>query len=145
MLTHHKGLLALMAAGLLFTAATAQTPSKAVERDPFINSRSTPAFSAPATVMPRADRTAPTVAAPSKLPTSREPVAAPVAAVPAPDVQVSGIVNSAGQRQAILWTGSRSLIVKVGQQVADYRVKAIDATSVTFDAGGKSFRVPLNT
>lgn len=143
MLTHHKGLLALTTAGLLLTAATAQTPSKAVERDPFINGRAAPASGAPAVVRPRPVQAGGAVVAPKLTPAPMQ--VAPVAAVPAPEVQVSGIVNSGGQRQAILWTGSRSLIVKVGQQVADYRVKAIDASSVTFGAGGKSFRVPLNT
>ncbi len=142
MLTHHKGLLALTTAGLLLTAATAQTPSKSVERDPFINGRTSPAFSAPAVVKPRTVQPGGTSVVPKSTPPHD---ASPATMVPAPDVQVSGIVNSGGQRQAILWTGSRSLIVKVGQQVADYQVKAIDANSVTFGAGGKSFRVPLNT
>jgi type II secretory pathway component PulC len=144
--TLRQGLLAsALATGLLLSVASAQSgPFPEVKRDPFINNQTQPQSQPTRAVETRVDpgqRSSPTVkaVAPNKTPIA-EPV---VLVVPAPDVVVSGIVASAGKRQAILWTGSRSLIVSVGQQVADYRVKAIDAKSVTFDSHGKSFRVAL--
>jgi type II secretory pathway component PulC len=146
MLTQRKGLLALTTAALLITAATAQNGSRSEVRDPFVNNDSQPIPIQRHTPSQR-DSGDPfqgksTVTTATKK--VDKPTVAPVVyEVPAPDVTVSGIVASSAGRQAILWTGSRSLIVSVGQQVADYRVKAIDANSVTFGAQGKSFKIPL--
>ena len=142
-----RGLFTLTAAGLLAAVATAQ-PYPEVKRDPFV-SHDNPAVQQPINrPKPLHDtRVVSTPVTPSQnmdKPDAPVPVTPPVAiVVPAPDVTVSGIVASAGQRQAIINTGSRSVIVTAGQQVADYRVKAIDAQSVTFEPHGKSFKIPL--
>lgn len=140
-----RTLLSLATAAILVSAASAETP-KAVDRDPFVNGPSAQPtrnvstirkYTAP-TVTPATNRTV----KPNKVTTSDKPVK-PLVVVDAPDVSVSGIVASGGQRQAILATNKGSVIAKVGQQLGDYKVKAIDATSVTFEAQGHSFKIPL--
>lgn len=139
-----KGLLTLSATGLLLAGASAAPgPYPEVQRDPFVKASGP---TAPPVTRPRGQTPANT---PPVTPPTRQAFPdqvsspAPLVEVSAPQVVVSGIVASAGHRQAIIHTGSRSLIVSAGQQVADYRVKAIDANSVTFEAHGRSFKIPL--
>lgn len=142
-----KGLLALTAAALLSLAATAQSGggNPEVKRDPFLNNQdSVPVVK---TVPARQGReglqpfTSPTRKPTPGVAPSNQPEI--VVVVPAPQVTVDGIVASSGQRQAIITTSKGSRIVTVGQRLADYRVKAIDSKSVTFEAQGKSFKIPL--
>ena len=142
--TTQKGLLALTVAGLLFSAATAQGGGNPeVKRDPFINNQSAPAVNHKIRQPRQTDnqrfqdqRQTPSVTPATTLPQ-------PVIVVAAPEVTVNGIVASAGQRQAIISTSQGSRIVTVGQKLADYRVKAIDNKSVTFEAQGQSFKINL--
>lgn len=144
--TTQKSLLALTVAGLLFSAATAQGGgSPEVKRDPFINNQSAPAINHTIR-QPKQTGNQPVLdrrqnQAPSVTPAATQPQ--PVIVVAAPEVTVNGIVASAGQRQAIITTSQGSRIVTVGQKLADYRVKAIDNKSVTFEAQGKSFKINL--
>ncbi len=56
---------------------------------------------------------------------------------------ITGIVESATGRQAIVNAGDVSQIVSVGQRLADYQVTAISAKSVTFQYANSSFEIDL--
>lgn len=150
-----RGLAALVTAGLLFSAATAQDeplkerPIKTdaqypvVERDPFVNQMDkTHVFTwkdghridQPLSQRPDTD--------PIEEPTVEplEPVA-----VDAPSVTVTGIVSVNGQRQAIINSSHGSRIIHVGQQLADYRVSEISSQAVTFTYSGQDFEIPLES
>lgn len=144
--TPKKGLLALASAALLFSAATAQSGggNPEVKRDPFINNQAAPPAirqtTRPSDRGPQPFTNPKQQTIPAVKPADQPKI---VLVVPAPDVTVSGIVASSGQRQAIINTSNGSRIVTVGQRLADYRVKAIGSDSVTFEAQGKSFKIPL--
>lgn len=135
--TFQKGLTVLTATALLATAAVARPEV----RDPFVNQKG------PAPQSRSAPAVRPTSGRQVVKPTERHssPVTPPVVTkiVNAPDVIVSGIVTSRGVRQAILSDGQRSYMVREGQQLADFKVKAISAASVTLDYEGQSFKIPM--
>jgi hypothetical protein len=145
-----RSLIAVAISGLLLSAASAQNGSSRPEvtRDPFLNNQTVPgaAIQHHNTLKPGPGNglAAPVQPTARKVPKVVAPAVDAIAAVPAPEVTVNGIVASSGQRQAILSNGSGSFIVQVGQKLSDYRVKAIDASSVTFEAQGHSFRIPLS-
>ena len=70
----------------------------------------------------------------------------PEVEIPAPEVSVTGIVSSGSGNQAIISTSVGMKVISVGQKLGDYRVAAINPTSVVFSYGGqKTFKVPLES
>lgn len=139
MLTLNRGLYLLTATALLATSAMARPEV----RDPFVNQN------APYT-QATSGRSAPVVRPvqgnPANAPSQGKAVVSQpqvTKVVVAPDVMVSGIISSQGSRQAILSTGERSFLVREGQRLADFKVKAISAGSVTLDYEGQSFKIPM--
>lgn len=129
------------------------------DRDPFVNSvdsgvvipgsiqarpRVSTAPARGATVRPATPVGKARVAAPQSAPAVQQPaVVEPVIIVPAPEVTITGIIKSAGSRQAIVNSGTSSYIVTPGQKLGSYRVASITDTAVTFTHTGKSFKIPI--
>lgn len=136
-----RGLTLFSVAALLTSSAMA----KPEVRDPFVNQKAPLASSArPApAVRPHQAILAP---ASSALPSAGQ-AAGPLVPldklVVMPEVVVSGIVSAHGSRQAILTDGQKSYVVREGQRLADFRVKAISASSVVLDYEGQSFTVSM--
>lgn len=144
---------ALAVVAFLSAGATAQkepelktqnTPSVLKMRDPFINQNlrpQTPDGTRP-TVLPVTPQTnlAPQ---PGESTSEQGLVGQETFEVPAPEVTITGIVESATGRQAIVNAGDVSQIVSVGQRLADYQVTAISARSVTFQYANSSFEIDL--
>lgn len=61
---------------------------------------------------------------------------------PPPPVTVKGIVLSARGNQAMLETPSRTLTVRQGDKLGDYRVEKIEARGVTFRFGKRTIFLP---
>ncbi len=139
MLTLNKGLYLLTATALLATSAMARPEV----RDPFVNQNTS---HIQATKVRPAPVVRPVQGNPANAPSQDRAVISQsqvTKVVVAPDVVVSGIVSSQGSRQAILSTGQRSFLVREGQKLADFKVKAISAGSVTLDYEGQSFKIPM--
>ena len=133
-----KGLTVLTATALLATAAVARPEV----RDPFVNQKGpAPQGRTAPVVRPGGDRQ---VVKPTERQAISQTAPAVTKIINAPDVTVSGIVTSRGVRQAILSDGQRSYMVREGQQLADFKVKAISSASVTLDCEGQSFKIPMS-
>jgi Tfp pilus assembly protein PilP len=140
-----RGIVALVAAGFLFSVGAAQdrpTKPELAERDPFVNQigQNTP--------NPQQTKRQPRTPQPeSKIGETRREVGLNSTAevIPAPDVRVTGIVAVEGQRTAILQSDQGMTIVSVGQKLADFEVSQISEDSVTFRHSGQDYRVPMET
>ena len=148
MLIHwtRTSLFALTTSALLLSTATAQNGTRSSEtaRDPFVNQHSSAAL----TTNTHRPTPAPPTVTPQQISKADPQIdqgsgSRVIPMVPSPEVTVTGIVTTPGNRHAILRAGSSSIIVTEGQRLSDYQVKSIDATSVTFSAAGQDFRVSL--
>ena len=137
-----RGIVAMVAAGLLFSIAGAQDqPQKPqlVERDPFVNTnyQLTPSPQRPTSMKQQSqDSTSPVV---------QEQKPAEPTELAAPDVKVTGIVASQGQRQAILQSGTVTRVVTVGEQLSDFRVHQISEKGIVLRHSGHDFEISLES
>ena len=141
-----RGIVALVAAGLLFSVAGAQDKPgkpKMTDRDPFVNPHYQLAptnKTQPGRVDTLQNSNNQTVQDAKTGNVSEEPTE-----LAAPDVKVTGIVASNGHKQAILQSSQGTRIVTVGEKLADYQVSAITNDSVTLSHSGRAFKVPMTS
>lgn len=143
--------LALVTAGLLTGGAIAQKevaqspkaeqPTSFQSRDPFINLNLRP--QAPDGTRTQPKNTNDGVTKVGDGPKDGPAAASPTIDVEAPDVTITGIVESGHGRQAIAQVGSNSAILSVGQKLGDFTVSSITPGAVTFGYETASFTIPL--
>lgn len=131
------------------TAKPAPKPVKPqiVDRDPFVNQLMTGSVGT-STVGTRTRRVS---AATSDGGSAPAPAAGEmtdgeeVVEIPAPEVNINGIVSSGSGRQAIISTSSGTQMITAGMKLGDYKVSSIGKNYVTFTYGGeKSFKVEMD-
>lgn len=144
---------ALAVVAFLSAGATAQKepevaapakPSLMKMRDPFINQNLQPQMEKRTRPVqePGVNQYTGNLTSPGS--TSQEPLTnEPTIEVSAPEVTITGIVESPSGRLAIVTAGNSSQIISVGQNLADYQVTAISAKSVTFRYATSSFEIDL--